>query len=133
MRRPEPKVAPSVILSMNGGGGDPGQREMKREVLIHMLSPDLPRMESDYRTQSRDTSLEAECILIEAYRRMTPSEKAQRITAITQVCTQLAVAGICARYPDADEEEIRLRLAALKFDRETMVRAFGWDPGEKGY
>ena len=116
----------------NGGDGNLG-RKMKREAFIHMLSPDLPRVESGYRTQSRDTSLEAERILIEAYRRMTPGEKAQRITAITQVCTQLAIAGIRARHPDADEEEIRLRLAALRFDRETMVRVFGWDPEEKGF
>lgn len=44
----------------------------------------------------------------------------------------LARTGIRARHPDADEREIRLRLAALRLDREAMVRWFAWDPEIEG-
>jgi len=41
---------------------------------------------------------------------------------------------IQARYgPDLTERELRLRLAALWLDRETMIEAFGWDPEVEGY
>jgi len=33
-----------------------------------------------------------------------------------------------AMYPEASEREIFLRVAARRLDRETMVRAYGWDP-----
>jgi hypothetical protein len=86
-----------------------------------------------YRTQSSDTSPEAERILIEAYRRMPPWEKVRRVSEMTRACVELALAGIRARHPGATEQEVRLRLAALRLDRETMVRVFEWDPEKEGY
>lgn len=86
-----------------------------------------------YRTQSADTSPEVERILIEAYRRMPPWEKVRRLTEIFRACEQLALAGILERYPQASEREIRLRLGALRLNREAMVRVFGWDPVREGY
>jgi hypothetical protein len=44
----------------------------------------------------------------------------------------LGFAGLRLRYPDASERELRLRLASMRYDRETMIRAFGWDPAEPG-
>jgi len=35
--------------------------------------------------------------------------------------------------PDLSERELRLRLAALWLDRETMIEVFAWDPEEMGY
>lgn len=47
---------------------------------------------------------------------------------------QMAAMRIQARYgPNLSEQELRLRLAALWLDRETMIAAFGWDPEVKGY
>ncbi len=86
-----------------------------------------------YRTQSPDTSPKAERILFEAYRRMPPWEKVRRMTEMTQACAQFARAGIRMRHPDATEREIRFRLAAFTVDRETMIRAFEWDPEVEGY
>jgi hypothetical protein len=40
--------------------------------------------------------------------------------------------GIRSRHPDADDGEVRLRLAALRLDRALVVDAFGWDPVERG-
>lgn len=87
----------------------------------------------DYKTQARDTTPEVERMLIAAYRNMSPCEKIRCIANLSQACTDMAVAGIRNRYPDADEREVRLRLGALRMDRELMVKAFGWDPIKEGY
>ena len=80
-----------------------------------------------------DTSPEAEAFLIEGYRRMSPAEKLRRVASLNRALTQLAAARIRARYGDIPDEEMRLRLGALRLGRETMVRVFGWDPEEKGW
>jgi hypothetical protein len=46
---------------------------------------------------------------------------------------QLARARLRTQYgDDLSERELRLRLAALRLDRELMVAAFGWDPRVHG-
>jgi hypothetical protein len=95
-------------------------------------TPDSARREG-YQTQSADTAIDAERVLIEAYRRMPPWEKARRVSEMTQAVETLALAGIAERHPGASDRERRLRLAALRLDRETMVRAFDWDPAVHGY
>ena len=63
---------------------------------------------------------------------MSPAEKLQRVAELNAAVLELAAAGIRRRHGAVAEEELRLRLAALWLDRETMVRAFGWDPREHG-
>ena len=87
----------------------------------------------EYRTQSDDTAIDVERLIVEAYRRMPPWEKARRCGDMVQTLEVLALAGITDRHPEATERERRLRLAALRLDRDTMVRAFGWDPALQGY
>jgi hypothetical protein len=65
-----------------------------------------------YQTQSADTSPEAERILIEAYRRMPPWEKARRLTELIRAVEELGRIGVRERHPDATENELRLRLGA---------------------
>jgi hypothetical protein len=89
--------------------------------------------EEGYRTQSADTSPEAERFIIERLRELPIWRKAEMITAITRAAEEMSLAGLRARYPEAQDDELRLRLAALRLDRDTMVRLFGWDPVEKGY
>ena len=85
-----------------------------------------------YRAQSEDTSVEIDGVLFDAYRAMPSWEKARRVDENALALEQLARLGIRQRYPDAEEQEIRLRVAALRLDRETMIRAFGWDPHLRG-
>lgn len=86
------------------------------------------------RLQSSDTPPEVERILIEGYRRMTPAEKLQRVMDLNQAAQEMALARIRAKYgPNLSELDERLRLASLWLDRETMIRAFGWDPQVEGY
>lgn len=90
-------------------------------------------MENGYRTQSRDTSLAIERMLVEAWRRMSPREKAERVASLTRACNELALAGISQRHPGASKRELQLRLAAFRLPREVMIRLFDWDPAREGY
>ena len=72
-------------------------------------------------------------MLIEAYRKMTPAEKLARVVQMTRAVQQMALVRLRATYPEASDRELTLRLGALWLDRKTMIRAFDWDPEEKGY
>lgn len=85
------------------------------------------------RTGLSDTSADAERVLIEGYRRMSPGEKLERVFALNDALEQLQRARIAADYGDIPEREMRLRLASLRLGRDTMVKAFGWDPEEMGW
>lgn len=81
-----------------------------------------------------DTAPEAEAILLEGYRRMAPQEKLERVMDLNHAVRELALSRILAKYgPDLSEQERALRLASLWLDRDTMIRAFGWDPEVRGY
>lgn len=72
--------------------------------------------------------------MADGYRRMSPAQKLKRVLDLNETVRALATARLRRTYgADISEHELRLRLAALGLDRETMRRAFGWDPGEKGY
>jgi len=79
-----------------------------------------------------DTSPRVRALLVEGYRRMSPAKKLQRVAELNAAVLELAAAGIRRRHGAVAEEELRLRLAALWLDRETMMRAFGWDPRKHG-
>lgn len=79
-----------------------------------------------------DTPLEVEKILLEGYRRMSPSRKIARVRDLNWTLQRLALAELRALHPEDDERTLRLRLAARTFDRETMLAAFGWDPDSDG-
>jgi hypothetical protein len=86
------------------------------------------------RTQSSDTPPEIEERLLEGYRRMDPIAKLLQVFDLNRAAQTMAAMRIQAQYgPDLSERELRLRLAALWLDRETMIEAFGWDPEVEGY
>lgn len=80
-----------------------------------------------------DTPLAVERLLIDGFRRMTPTEKLQRVVALNRALDVLARARLTARYgPHMPEHEMRLRLAALRLDADLMADVFGWDPRAHG-
>jgi len=84
-------------------------------------------------TGAEDTPPEVQAMMIEGYRRMTPQQKLQRVLDLNRAAESLARARIRRQYgPDLSEREENLRLASLYLDRETMIRAFGWDPDVQG-
>ena len=71
--------------------------------------------------------------MIAGYRRMTPAEKAKRVSELTLAVQRLALLDIRRRHPNESEREHELRLASRWLPRESMIKAFGWDPAVKGY
>ena len=83
---------------------------------------------------ARDTPSDVEEMILGGFRRMAPAEKIQRIVELNRSVEEMAAARIRTQYgPDLSERELRLRLAALRLDRETMIEVFAWDPEKEGY
>lgn len=62
---------------------------------------------------SLDTSPDIERRQIEAWRQMSPAEKAAIVTGLTQAAYAMTWAGVRHRYPDASAREYFLRVAIL--------------------
>lgn len=69
-----------------------------------------------------DTSPAAERVLIEGYRRMSAARKAGQVTSLTLAVQQLALARLRAESPDASDNELRARLAALWLPADLLQR-----------
>ena len=87
-------------------------------------------MRSQRRIQ--DTDAEAHRLLIELARRTPVWKKFAQVAATTETCRAFAKAGIRRRYPNATQDEIGRRLAAVVLDRETVIKVYGWDPEKEG-
>jgi hypothetical protein len=66
--------------------------------------------------------------MLDHWSRASPDQKLARMFAMGHSLNELARAELRSRYPGATPREIDLRLRARSLDRETMLRAFGWDP-----
>lgn len=92
------------------------------------------RNDSDLKTGLSDTPPEIRKLLIEGYRRMSPQQKMRRVLDLNRTVETLAAARLRRQYgPDLSERELRLRLASLRLDRETLIEVCGWDPEIEGY
>lgn len=69
---------------------------------------------------------------VELQRRMTLGEKLAAVVAATEFVMRLQEDGVRRLYPEASPREVFLRAAARRLDRETMIRAYGWDPEAPG-
>ncbi|MFN7960946.1 MAG: hypothetical protein U0002_06700 [Thermoanaerobaculia bacterium] len=64
---------------------------------------------------------------------MTPEQRFFTAMDLSSTARQIALAGIRARHGSGlPERELLLRYASLFLDRDTMIRAFAWDPVERG-
>lgn len=94
----------------------------------------MTRMQDTEQRLFSDTPLEIERVMVAGFRRMTPQQKLQRIRELNLAGQALAAERIRRQYgKEIPEHELQLRLAALRLDRETMVKVFAWDPEVKGY
>lgn len=80
-----------------------------------------------------DTHPKIEAILIEGYRKMSASQKLERVCALTQAVQALALLDVRRRHPTADAREQALRVASRWIEPDLMLRAFGWDVRKEGY
>ena len=79
-----------------------------------------------------DTSPEADELMFQLWRQATPAQKLRKVFGIGKMINDLVRAELRKRYPDATPREQELRLASRNLDRETMIRAFNWDPDLQG-
>jgi hypothetical protein len=74
-----------------------------------------------------------DAMMISGYRAMEPRKKLAQAGVMTRTVLILAAARIRKQHDGISERELRLRLASLWLDRDTLIRAFGWDPDKEGF
>ena len=74
-----------------------------------------------------DTDSKTRDLYVELHRKMTQGERVTRVFELCDFQRSLQVASVRAMYPQADEEELRWRLAARVYGRELAIQMFGWD------
>src|SRR5258708_11835723 len=75
-----------------------------------------------------DTDPKALALFIELHRKMTPGERVARVFEMTAFQEGLQRSSVRSMYPDADEREVFLRVAAPRRARGTMMRGYGGGP-----
>jgi hypothetical protein len=80
-----------------------------------------------------DTDEATERKLIELTRALSDEKRLNLLFSMIETGRQLSLAGLKSRYPQASEEEVKKRYAALVLDRETVMKIYGWDPEKEGY
>jgi len=80
-----------------------------------------------------DKSAEVEARVVDRWRGMSVRERLENVADLNRTCEQFAEAGVRMRYPAASDDEVRLRVFALRLGREAMVRVYGWDPATMGW
>ena len=77
------------------------------------------------KTQSPDTSVEAESFLIDRLRRAGPQRRLDMARDASRAVRQLAWNGLHFRYPAADDTELRRRYANLMLGEALAAELFG--------
>jgi hypothetical protein len=80
-----------------------------------------------------DTHPSIDALLMEGFRKMTPSEKLKIVSQLTQTVQELVMADVRRRHPKADAHELALRAASRWLGPDLMLRAFDWDVAKMGY
>ena len=77
------------------------------------------------RTQSPDTSPEAERVWIELLRRTPPWRRLQLADQMSRAVRELSMSGLRLRHPQASEAELRRRFADLHLGSKLARRVYG--------
>lgn len=80
------------------------------------------------RTQSPDTSPEAERVLIELLRQAPPWRRLQLTDRMSAMVRSLSWAGLRARHPGASEAELRRRFADIYLGEALAAKVYGPRP-----
>ncbi len=72
-----------------------------------------------------DTSPEAWAVFLDIQKRMTPGEKIARVFELSARVKAMAEAGLRQRYPEASDEEIRMRAIRQRLGDELFEKAYG--------
>lgn len=72
-----------------------------------------------------DTRPEAEAVLVQLTRQAPPWRKLEMVVQLNQSTRTLMLSGLRERYPQADEMELRRRMADLLLGPELALQAYG--------
>lgn len=78
-----------------------------------------------------DTHPKMEALQIQLWRQASPTRKMQMVAQLNQSARLLALAGLRSQYPQADEAELRRRLAGLLLGEEIANKVYGELPHAK--
>jgi hypothetical protein len=73
-------------------------------------------------TRPRDTSREAYERQLEGYRHMASERKGELVAELSETVRELSRAGIRARHPEYDEDDVKRALALLLYGRKIAQR-----------
>jgi hypothetical protein len=76
----------------------------------------------------RDTDPRALEVFLSLHRCMSDADKIAAVFQMNEMLYRLAEDSVRREYPAVGEREVFLRTAARYLDRDTMKRAYGWDP-----
>lgn len=96
------------------------------------IPPAYVQPSADLPERGSDTPRSVERMMLELWRHAAPDQKLARVFGMGRMINELTRAELRKRYPEASPREIELRLASRTLPRETMIRAFGWDPDLHG-
>lgn len=85
----------------------------------------IPKRPPTWREMNRDTSPEAEEILFRLWRETPAWRKIEMVEDLNRTVRILAVGGLRRRHPNANDEEIRRRLADLLLGSELAAEVYG--------
>ncbi len=77
---------------------------------------------------SQDTHPKMEKLQIDLWRQASPARKMDMLAQLYRSARLLALAGLKRRYPGADQDELRRRLADLMLGAELASKVYGPDP-----
>lgn len=111
-----------------------GERaEGRSQASVILASRQLLRQRgkvSVMRTQSPDTSPEAERVLIELLRQAPTWRRLQLADRMSSTVRNLSLAGLRARHPRASEAELRRRFADIHLGPELAAQVYGPRPAD---
>jgi len=85
------------------------------------------------KTDLADTSADAEEALVRLLRTASVWQRLRMVEELNESLRVLAIADLRRCYPEANEPELKKRLAARLLKREEVIAAYGWDPEVEGY
>jgi hypothetical protein len=74
---------------------------------------------------SSDTHPKMEALQIQLLRQASPTRKMHMLAQLNASARMLALAGLRSQYPQADEAELRYKLAILLLGEETARKVYG--------
>ena len=75
-----------------------------------------------------DTDPRALEVFLDLQRRLSADRKIALVFQMTETVIRLSEENERKLHPEASDREIFLRAAARRLGRETLIRAYGWDP-----